>query len=560
MSKITQIIVINVVFLISLIELAGSNAAGIDTVSGKLREAVDRREANNTIVEEAVNGGDREALRLWGLIGEQACPVIRPHIRSTADWIKIAALKGLANCRAVDAFSDVLQLANKSPNGDIRQAALEALAFVTLEESRQQHMGLVAELLGRDAADEEKAAAVYGLMQSNTYSGLTPADLPLLNFDLLLHMASMPGASGFEAAYLLSRLRGLDAVYSSAAIMNATSGNVPVSQRYALAKTLAQFEDASAGLLALAAGHNSADPAERRVAVAAVRSMGAQSDATTRTYLMTLLINAMPEFQHLALAALASRPDADLIVQERIWDFVEDENPWLAVTALEGLVALEDGKAIEAAGQWLETGSFYKAFRSIAMLSTSDAGREKLRVYAAANTGTVRARQASGALDPTANPAAPGRLTVPYEEAVASTGYRLQLVTSRGDITIEMIDGAPYAVHNFIDLARTGELDGMLWHRVIPGFVAQAGQRDTMDQYTTGTIREEWGAALHEPGTVGVATAGPDTGSSQFFINLERNRHLDGRYTVFGKVTNGLDVAYALQEGDMIVKAMVIAN
>ncbi len=557
LQKFTQPIILKYLFLVFGPMVCGPAYGDETDFRAVVSETIDRRAVNSQLLETAVDAGNHDALRLWGLMGQQACDAIRPYLTTEKNDGLVATLEGLANCRDIQSFQMVAGIVAKTDSEPVKAAALRALAFISTEENRALHGALVKEVLASTDAPEIKAAALYGFMQSVTYAALEPADLPYLDFDTLLELSGEQGPQGFDAAYLLSRLQGLDAVFDTKRILGRLAGDVPVEQRYPLIKTLSQFEAGAPSLMAIAAGHNSRHLRERRVAVAAVRAMAGLSDTDSRMYLMALLINASVEFKHLALSALAARPDADAIIRERLWNFVDDENPWLAVTALEGLVRLQDIKAIDTAAGWLQSGSFYKAFRSISMLSGSDAGQAHLRKFVAAKEESPRVREAQSALDPSSGQASLVRPTASFDVAFASTSKRLVLETSRGEIEIEMISGAPYAAHNFIELARTGALDGMLWHRVIPGFVAQAGQRNSMDQYNVGTIREEWGAAHHEPGTVGVATAGPDTGSSQFFINLENNRHLDGRYTVFGRVSKGLEIAYSLQEGDLIIKAKV---
>jgi cyclophilin family peptidyl-prolyl cis-trans isomerase len=122
--------------------------------------------------------------------------------------------------------------------------------------------------------------------------------------------------------------------------------------------------------------------------------------------------------------------------------------------------------------------------------------------------------------------------------------YTAVIKTDKGDITVELYpDVAPVTVNNFVFLACKGFYDGVTWHRVIPGFVAQTG-----DPTGTGSggpgyeIPDEISSRSFEQGTLGMANRGPDTNGSQFFICYEAQPALDGRYTVFGKVTAGLDV------------------
>jgi cyclophilin family peptidyl-prolyl cis-trans isomerase len=112
---------------------------------------------------------------------------------------------------------------------------------------------------------------------------------------------------------------------------------------------------------------------------------------------------------------------------------------------------------------------------------------------------------------------------------------------------------APLTVENFVNLARAEFYDGTTFHRVIPGFMVQGG-----DPTGTGTggpgyrFGDEFSSKLHHDneGVLSMANAGPGTNGSQFFITLGPTPHLDGKHTVFGKVTGGMDVVKAIRERD----------
>ncbi|NIK12347.1 peptidylprolyl isomerase [Alkalibacillus almallahensis] len=116
-------------------------------------------------------------------------------------------------------------------------------------------------------------------------------------------------------------------------------------------------------------------------------------------------------------------------------------------------------------------------------------------------------------------------------------------------------DGAPNTVDNFVKLANDGFYDGLSFHRVIPGFVIQGGCPNGTGTGGPGyTIKceTEGNPYQHEHGSLSMAHAGKDTGGSQFFICLDQQPHLDGRHTVFGKVTDGLDVVDRVRPGDVM--------
>ncbi len=115
---------------------------------------------------------------------------------------------------------------------------------------------------------------------------------------------------------------------------------------------------------------------------------------------------------------------------------------------------------------------------------------------------------------------------------------------SESDITIELAADMPVTAGNFEKLVREGYYDGVIFHRVIPKFMIQGGDPTGTGRGGPGyAIPDEFtGSLRNERGTIAMANAGPDTGGSQFFINLVDNRHLDGRHPVFGRVTGGMDV------------------
>ncbi|MFZ1128375.1 peptidylprolyl isomerase [Methanoregula sp.] len=123
-------------------------------------------------------------------------------------------------------------------------------------------------------------------------------------------------------------------------------------------------------------------------------------------------------------------------------------------------------------------------------------------------------------------------------------GKRVRLETTMGTITIALDPEMPITAGNFETLAKKGYYDGVIFHRVIPGFMIQGG-----DPTGTGcggpgyTIRDEFSARnRNDRGTLSMANAGPNTGGSQFFINLVNNNFLDGKHPVFGNVAEGMDV------------------
>ncbi len=133
---------------------------------------------------------------------------------------------------------------------------------------------------------------------------------------------------------------------------------------------------------------------------------------------------------------------------------------------------------------------------------------------------------------------------------------KVKLTTNMGEIVIELAEDMPITAGNFEKLIKQGFYDGVIFHRVIDGFMIQGG-----DPTGTGTggpgyqIKDEFSENnRNDRGTISMANAGPNTGGSQFFINLADNNFLDSKHPVFGKVVEGMDVV------DKIGKTSTDAN
>ena len=185
---------------------------------------------------------------------------------------------------------------------------------------------------------------------------------------------------------------------------------------------------------------------------------------------------------------------------------------------------------------------------------------------------TVRIEEASSSQLPTPTPVVliePGEIPMPEEpgnrHSMYSSGqparvidpeatYEATIKTEKGDIVIELYaDKAPNTVNNFVFLAREGFYDETTFHRVIGDFMAQAGDPTGTGAGGPGyTFADEIHPDLTHDGAgiVSMANAGPNTNGSQFFITYEATPWLDGQHTVFGRVTDGMDVLEDLDERD----------
>nr|WP_306296848.1 peptidylprolyl isomerase [Candidatus Entotheonella palauensis] len=165
------------------------------------------------------------------------------------------------------------------------------------------------------------------------------------------------------------------------------------------------------------------------------------------------------------------------------------------------------------------------------------------------------------------------------KDAHTMANRHAQFKTSKGDFKIELFeDKAPVTTGNFIKLATEGDPDkgnnpfynGLIFHRVIDGFMIQGGCPEGTGRGGSKPIPDEFHPELKhdEAGILSMANAGPNTGSSQFFITLAVTDWLDGKHAVFGKVVEGMDVVKAIGKvpvgaqdrprGDVVIETVTI--
>jgi len=261
-----------------------------------------------------------------------------------------------------------------------------------------------------------------------------------------------------------------------------------------------------------------------------------------------------------ASVALAQLKEPDFAVRGAAAEVIGALKPPEGLDALAAALALAEGDAaIDARASILSAMAEYGGPRAIEAVKQALKDKDwAVRVHAV----TLLAK-----LDPAGDyrdaiRPAPGAPIVPYDDPqlIAPTySPRVFIETARGTIEVELtVLDAPQTARNFAALARRGFFNGLQIHRVVPNFVVQDGDPRGDGEGGPGyTIRDELNERPFLRGTVGMALSWRDTGGSQFFIAHSPQPHLDARYTVFGRVVNGMDVVDRIQQGDTITRVRV---
>ena len=236
------------------------------------------------------------------------------------------------------------------------------------------------------------------------------------------------------------------------------------------------------------------------------------------------------------LAELPPDADSERALAEALPRALGDETNDAALSILGALAKQRDAGATAAIQRALDVTDYLVRRRAADLLRERAGGAEA----AARRVETVNTRNHRA----------------DYERAVARTGKQVRAVvlTDKGAFTMELLpEDAPLTVDNFVELARRHFFDGVSFHRVVPNFVIQGGDPRGDGNGGPGyQIRCEINMVPYDRGAVGMALSGKDTGGSQWFVTHSPQPHLDGGYTVFGRVVQGLDVVDRIARGDLI--------
>jgi len=346
--------------------------------------------------------------------------------------------------------------------------------------------------------------------------------------------------------------------------------------------------EAGASLAALADGNKQASV---RVRAALLQAAVRHASPTARPSLVETIEKRYPAAasayeKGFLLQALAEDPAAFDFVRAEA--FAAGQPPVVAGYALAALLALRRHAEFPAARHTDFAAAMRQALAGgdVAQLGTAAEALADARLYPAPQPADVDAlRQAQAklqlpreieawqglqlALDklqkapkPTPSPVATARQH-PIDWAVVQgvpLGQQVRLRTSKGIILLELKPNeAPGAVASFVTLLGQHFYDNLYFHRVVPNFVAQGGDpRGDGNGSAPYNLRSEFGDLRYEEGSVGLASAGKDTESCQFFITHTPTPHLDGRYPVFAQVVGGMDVVHKLDIGDQILAVELV--
>lgn len=553
-----------------------------DVVRRYVHEALGRTVTRHSLPElwrvEALNDTARGAALAWGLGRAALRGLTSPEsIRRTVLLLNEPKMPARGRLAAATALSRTRGL-----DDDLKRLALSALLRVAQKDRSYAVRAAAAATLGRLAAAPMSKEEMLG--------GPLPAMYQISN--VLAPLATKDP----DYRVRLSAIRGLPFAGNTYAASRKAIFHALRRDRAPVALTAAEWllaharGEAGPALAALADGNKQASV---RVRAALLRAAVRHASPAARPSLVETIEKRYPAANSVyekgfLLEALGEDPAAFDFVRGEA--FAAGQSPVVAGYALASLLSMRRLADFPAARQ----ADFAAAMRQglaggdVAQLGTAAEALADAKLYPTADPAdlaALRAAQAKlqlpteieawqglqAALDkltkapkPTPSPLATAAQH-PIDWAVVQRvplGQQVRLRTSKGIILLELKPNeAPGAVASFVTLLNQKFYNNLYFHRVVPNFVAQGGDpRGDGNGSAPYNLRSEFGDLHYEEGSVGLASAGKDTESCQFFITHTPTPHLDGRYPIFAQVVGGMDVVHKLDIGDQILSVELVGR
>ena len=504
----------------------------------------------------------RIALEAWRLGPLAPVAELLPLTGDTTDAVRLGAVYSLARLRTPSAGNRLIG-AVRDENPVVRATAIRALTK-SYADSAGLAPATLADLAARAADDDDagvrvNALATLGSFHDPRFAGRIVPRLgdpqPNVRVRAATTLGELGGPAAAEALTRLLAAREAFAVRSEALVALARIDSAAARSHLQSWAASADWRERAVAARAILARHGDPSPfihdSDPRVVAAALQDWtdGARPPTDSMVAAARALL-ASPDAAVRSVAAdvLARRPDpADIpALRAAVLASRRDSVPDAAQSALGAIAAvarLSDGARAEVDREVLD-----RLPRPTDYL---------IRRWAEVNWPAAARRWGP------AYPIVTGRTLQDYRELARryvfgsydATHPHVTIETAdRGPVEVELLGpDAPLTVANFLGLVDRHYFDGNRWHRVVPNFVVQDGDRRG-DGWggPGGAIRDEINRIRYDVPVLGMALSGPDTGSGQWFINLGLQPHLDGVFTVFGRVVGNIGPLYRITQGDLI--------
>jgi cyclophilin family peptidyl-prolyl cis-trans isomerase len=529
---------------------------------------VDKRDPTSPIFARALKSSDIElqkaALLGLGRIGGKAViERIKPFLSNKNEALRQLAAFSLGISANKEATYYLWQQLETEQSERVKKEIYLALGNL----GQNNLITKMMDRLKKEKSRNSQAHLFQGLGIALTFHSNLKDDYSQLDYPKLLKLFSVGDDKAASVGLFLGRIPKIESFITASDLLALTQIKMSALSQGFVARLISKItvneHKANRALLAWAIEHSES------------QNLGVQLGATRalKNFLHTpqaliqigkLHISFNPIVAQTALNVIASSAQNTPEIVKLLEKQLKHETPAMVVEAMTGLIKRQRKEDMTWVLQFFNHKNDYVKIQLIALLKNKSKQKNEdgskpdnfdnvIKMFSHSPNQAVSqfAKSLLTAAKETKEPAAK---SPSYRAALIAAEKQITLKTTNGDITIELLKEAPYTSWHFISNIESGYFDGSYFNRVIGNFVAQGGDNIGNGEGSSGkTIREEINFHSHELMTVGMATAGKDTGSSQFFINTGRNLHLDRNYTVFGKVISGQDNVLSMTHGARIL-------
>jgi len=550
---------------------AGSAVAQSAPILAQIYALVDARQYDAPLLQKALATKDdaqlQQTLILIGRLGDpRALAIIEPLTNHSNSAVRRAAAFALGQTISPDAVRLIKNRLEEEKDRGVRDELLLGLGRQGDTDSLQFFMSLLDK--SQDSAEQSaiyKAMTVAIVFHREKLRAID--SLPITDIFKIVKKQNKASAT---AAMLLSRLDGFGNHLAPEDFLALSKKDIdPLTLGYLLKiirKAVSEHSlDTPVGHQLLRFVVAQSEHPSLHLRIEAARTLTSfWSLPQAQIQLGKLLLDPSYLVRSETLFALANSDIKDEHLNAMFKKQLKNMHPAMQLAAATGLILRQEKDDMSWLLKWIRTATPFNQIRVLSQLKQKAIAADEPKLF----DGFIRFMQQS----PDKKVAVFAKQLVAPKKAAKESpasspdfatvsrygGKILRLDTSEGQIDIELLNDAPYTAYHFAKLAEQGFFDGSFFHRVIGNFVAQGGDPIGDGEGSSGlTLREEISLLEHQPYTVGVATSGKDTGSSQFFINTARNLHLDRNYTLFGRVVSGQNVVDQLTMGSIILKARI---
>ncbi|PHS16322.1 MAG: hypothetical protein COA86_11815 [Kangiella sp.] len=538
-------------------------------LNAQIFETVDQRVLDKAIFNTALNSkSERVQLNaLKGLArigGKDILLLVKPFLKTTNDELRRVAVLALGQSNSTQANLLLWSLLKIEKTSIIRAEIYLALANLTED-------NLVSKFLSQKENKLSVQKSIYhSLAATLTYHRDIKQDYKLIDFPSLVNQVAKDNELSGPIAYFLARVPNIEQYILPSQMTGLTTSVTSLKNKRLVARLISKIvkKPDVANRQILSWLIEQSEDEDIRLATEAIRAMVSflyipqAKIQMGKLHASSNILVAQTALQVLADSTLTGKEILSLLKKQ-----LKSKNTGMVVSAMSGLIKRQERDDMSWALKIMQHTSTYvkvnfaslifekdpKVFANVLRMLSSDPNQ-----IVANKVKELISSPASNTKELTTESTSQKNGTASFELAKISSEKTVTLKTSIGDIVIKMDPEAPYSAHNFVTLVEQGFYNKSYFMRVIGNFVAQGGDPIGDGEGTSGkSIREELSFLSHTVGSVGMATAGKDTGDSQFFINTSDNIHLDRNYSIFGHVIEGMDVAMKLAHGDQIIKAIV---